>query len=341
MTNLRKLLPGGKREPKVLVVFSNTQVDCDRLIRYLSRSLATSPVAYPIHVYCLEKPYEAQRCAHVVVDPNPGRLYRRAQRELADVWVALSATSWNKRPRGTLMKLIPLTIPPFRGIVGNENGDVFALSLFPMTRHLIHRGKQRYFVTAAAIKHGFELGVIWPLRHVRAWFLRELRDKVFWGTAVALGRMAWFAKRIGPFTRSMFERLPKGAPSPIGVDSAINPNGGITRIEYHDVDWDRARIAKIVEESRIQIRTLLPARFRRKLRGFPAALRGFADFCRHPPDRIPRVAPDHGRGIAVSTSGSARSLAGGRAPRAGRAGGPEKATQNSPYPKRWFSAPHG
>ena len=45
MKNLKKLLPGGKREPKVLVVFSNSQQDCDRLIRYMSRHVANLPVS--------------------------------------------------------------------------------------------------------------------------------------------------------------------------------------------------------------------------------------------------------------------------------------------------------
>ncbi len=100
MKNLRKLLPGGKREPKILVVFSNSQVDCDRLIRHLSRHVANSPVAaYPIHVYCQEMPFEAQRCAHVVVKADARSLYQQARKELSDAWVALSATSWNNRRR--------------------------------------------------------------------------------------------------------------------------------------------------------------------------------------------------------------------------------------------------
>jgi glycosyltransferase involved in cell wall biosynthesis len=251
MKNLKKLLPGGKREPKVLVVFSNAQADCDRLIRYMSRQAANLPVPYPIYVYCLEKPYEAQRCEHVVVDPDPLRLYDRAQRELANVWVALSATSWNNRSRGTLMKLIPLTIPPFRAIVGNENGDFFALRLFPVTRHLMDRARQRYAITAAAIAHGFELRVIWPLRHGSTWLRRKVRDKLVWGTAVGLGRMAWFARRIGPFTYTMFEKLPKGQPAPIDPSNSGSPGleCGITRIDYQDVDWERAKIARIVEAS--------------------------------------------------------------------------------------------
>ena len=238
MKNLKKLLPGRKREPKVVAVFSNTQLDCDRLIRHVCRLVADSPLAaYPIHVYCLEQPHEAQRCAHVVVDPDSRRLYNRAQRELADVWVVLSATSWNKNPRGTLMKLIPLTIPPFRGIAGNENGDCFLLRPSPITSHVVDRGRQRYHNAFTGIARWFELRVIWPLRHLGM------------GAAVALGRMTWFAKRIGPFTHTIYGRMPKGEPAPIDLFSAPGPDAGITRIDYEDVDWDRARIAKIVEES--------------------------------------------------------------------------------------------
>jgi glycosyltransferase involved in cell wall biosynthesis len=260
MRNLRKLLPGAKREPKVLAVFSNSQVDCDRLIRHLVRMVAGSPVAeYPIHVYCMEKPFEAQRCAHVVVDPDPKRLYRRAEQELSQVWVALSATSWNGRPRGTCLKLMPLTIPPFRGIIGNENGDFFDLKFLPVTRHVIARGKQWYVDTTAEIRHRFEVRVVWPMRHFRAWFARKVRDKLVWGTAVTLGKMAWFAKRIGPYTLSMYQRLPAGTPAPIHLDSTPADDPGITRIEYQDVDWERAKIARIVEESQSRFVLFCPA----------------------------------------------------------------------------------
>ncbi len=250
MKNLSKLLPGGKREPKVVVVFSTAGVDCDRLIRHLCRRFAKTPVAaYPIHVYCLETPLEAPRCANVVVDRDSRRLYARAQEELAGVWVAFSATSWNNRRGGTLMKLIPLTMPPFRGIVGNENGDVFDLKLFPVTRHLIDRVRQWFHSNSADVAHWFELRVLWPARHSSAWFRRKVRDKLVWGTAVTLGRMAWFAKRAGPYTHAMYERLPKGKPAPLQLDSARGPDAGITRIDYQDLDWERAKIKRIVEES--------------------------------------------------------------------------------------------
>jgi glycosyltransferase involved in cell wall biosynthesis len=251
VTNLRKLLPGGKREPKILVVFSNRQEDCDRLIRYLSRRVANSPdTAYPIHVYCLEKPYEAQRCAHVVVDPDPRRLCRRARQELANSWVALSATSWNNIRRGTLLKLIPLTIPPFRGIVGNENGDFFQLALFPASRHMIDRARQWYHHAAADLAHWLELRVMWPARHGSAWFRRKVRDKVVWGTAVGLGKMAWFAKHVVPVTRTMYARLPAGEPSPLEPPSdARSLTSGIARVEFRDLEWRREEIMRTIEAS--------------------------------------------------------------------------------------------
>lgn len=254
MRNLRKLLPGSKREPKILVVFSNRQDDCDRLIRYLCRRVANSPVtSYPIHVYCLERPYEAQRCAHVVVDPDPRRLFKRAQEELANSWVALSATTWNNVRRGTLLKLIPFTIPPFRGIAGNENGDFFELRLLPVSRHMIDRGRQWWHRTAAGIGDWIELRIAWPARHGTAWFRKKVQDKVVWGTAVALGRMAWFAGRVVPVTRKMFDRLPQGQPSPIHLPPvtplAPGTTGGITRIEFRDLEWRRDEIITTIKAS--------------------------------------------------------------------------------------------
>jgi glycosyltransferase involved in cell wall biosynthesis len=211
--------------------------------------VAGSPVAdYPIYVYCVEKPFEAQRCEHVVVEPDAKHLCRIAARELSQVWVALSATSWNGRPGGLGLKLLPFTMPPFRGIIGNENGDFFQFKLLPVARHLIARCKQWYVDAAAETGHAFDVRVVWPLRHGRAWLARKVRDKLVWGTAVTLGKMAWFAKRVGPLTRSMYYRLPKGTPAPIAIGSAVL-DPGITRIEYQDRDWDRGQITKLVEES--------------------------------------------------------------------------------------------
>ena len=247
--NLRKLLPGGKREPKILVVFANRQEDCDRLIRYLSRRVTNSPHnTYPIHAYCLEKPYEAHRCAHVVVDPDQRRLYKRAQEELTSSWVALSATSWNNSGGVRCSKLIPLTLPPFRGIVGNENGDVFNLKLFPITRHMIDRVRQWYHRTTAEIGHWTELHFSWPLRHGTRWLRRKVKDKIVWGTAVGLGRMAWFAKHGVPVTRKMFDRLPPGASKPL-VPPADTALTGITRIEFQDLEWRRDEIIRSIETS--------------------------------------------------------------------------------------------
>ncbi len=147
------------------------------------------------------------------------------------------------------MKVIPLTIPPFRGIVGNENGDVFELKLFPVTRHLIDRFRQWYHDSSAKVAQQFELRVLWPLRHGRAWFRWKVRDKLVWGTAVTLGQMRWFAKRIGPYTHSMYARLPKGKPAPISLDGVHDPDAGITRIDYQDADWEREKVARLVEQS--------------------------------------------------------------------------------------------
>jgi hypothetical protein len=128
MRNLKKLLPGFRREPKIIAIFSNCQSDCDRLIHHVLRLTSNSPAAgYPIHVYSLEAPLLASACAHVVVDADSRRLYRRAHQELAESWVALSATSWNNIPRGRWLKIICMTLPPFRGIALNENGDYFEL----------------------------------------------------------------------------------------------------------------------------------------------------------------------------------------------------------------------
>jgi glycosyltransferase involved in cell wall biosynthesis len=249
MKNLRKLLPGGKRDPKLIVVFANRQQDCDRIILYLIRTITTSRVAnYPIHAYCLEKPYEAHRCAKVTVDPDPSRLYHQAQRDLADAWVALSAVSWNGVRVGALVKIIPFTLPPFRGIVGNENGDFFPLRPLPVLRHLFDRFRQWFVNASAQVAHWINVHVYWPGRHIRTWFRLKVRDKILWTTAVALGRMAWFAQRVGPLTRSAYNRLPSGSPQELEPPPPAK-QFGITRIEYQGRDWHKDEIAELLRES--------------------------------------------------------------------------------------------
>jgi len=178
MNQFRKLLPGGKREPKVLVVFANRRDDCDRLIRHFSRVASSPASAYPIHVYCLEKPFESQRCARVEVDPDPRRLARLAREQLSDCWVALSATAWNRDPKGASLKLLPLTLPPFRGIVINENGDVFQLRLFPVARHMVDRSRQWFHQATSGFRHWADLKIAWPARHGVSWMRRKVKVKL-------------------------------------------------------------------------------------------------------------------------------------------------------------------
>ena len=115
----------------------------------------------------MEKPYEGHRCAHVVVDPDSGRLCRRAQAELADSWVALSATSWNRIPRGAWLKLIPFTLP-LSGVLSATRTATFLNSGFlPILRHLNNRRKQRCFRTTAAVRGWWKPqgSVAGPSRH--------------------------------------------------------------------------------------------------------------------------------------------------------------------------------
>ena len=70
--NLLKLVPGRKREPKLLVVFSNRRQDCDCLIRFaVHQNAASRMLQYPIQVYCLKQPFETLHCTRVVVNPDP------------------------------------------------------------------------------------------------------------------------------------------------------------------------------------------------------------------------------------------------------------------------------
>jgi glycosyltransferase involved in cell wall biosynthesis len=247
---LKTLLRRSRSRPKILAVFSNCQLDCDRLILHLLRSTANSPAAaYPIHVYCLETPLEAHRCAYLAIDCDSRRLFQRARKELADVRVELSVTSWNHRPRGTLIKILPLTIPPFRGIIVNENGDLFYLNITSVTRHFINRSRQWITELAERIAQWLELKLVWPSRHLRVRALDMWTRKLAWGTAIALDQLTQFASQVQPFTYSAFRNLPPGVPAPVDLDLTSVDDAGITRIEHEDNDWDRDTVARLAEDS--------------------------------------------------------------------------------------------
>jgi glycosyltransferase involved in cell wall biosynthesis len=259
MWQFKKLLPGSKREPKIFAVFANRQEDCDRLIRYLHAFRARSPSAeFPIHVYSLEEPAEWRRCEYIVVDHDARRLFQRAQQDLSDVWVALAATTWNRHPRGMLTKLIPLTLPPFRAIVLNENGDVFPIAPLPVVRHWIDRLRRQCASLAGELKHRIELWLVWPIRRLPAWFRRKARHTLLWWTAVALGRIPWFAQRVEPLIYTLFARLPEGRPARIDGETAAASQTGITRIEYRDSDWESGEIARVVKTSRARFLLFCP-----------------------------------------------------------------------------------
>jgi len=214
--NLKKLLIGFRGEPRILVVFSNCRADCDRLILHLSRLTANTPAAhYPLHIYSLEKPTEAPAGAHVVIDSDARRLFFRAQQELSGAWIAISAAAWNRHPRGATLKLIPLTLPPFCAIIGNENGDYFHLELRSVIRHLINRFRQR-----------------------RA----EVRARL---AAIALGYAGLISSNIQPLTYSLFRKLPTGKPLPIDFDVPRASDLSVCRIEQEENRWDRDRVAQL------------------------------------------------------------------------------------------------
>ena len=68
----------------------------------------------------------ASLCDRVCVRRGNHGIVWQAQKELWRRWVAISAASWNGKPRNWLLKLAPFLVPPFRAVFVNASGDSLA-----------------------------------------------------------------------------------------------------------------------------------------------------------------------------------------------------------------------
>ncbi len=127
----------GKSDRKVAAVFAQTPETCHRAVVHLRSGapdvdvwlFSTQPV--PAETAAL--------CAHVTVGRRSLPLLLSAEKQLWPCWVAITVTSWTGSHGKWALKLAPFFIPPFRGLILNENDDFLNASPPNILEHTARR----------------------------------------------------------------------------------------------------------------------------------------------------------------------------------------------------------
>ncbi len=127
----------GKSDRKVAAVVGRSPAICHSSVLHLRRGIPHIPV----WLFATTEPFPetAALCERVVVCGNAVALVLRAERELWRRSVAISAGAWTGERGGTLLKLAPLLIPPFRAVFANGYGDFLSATPANIVRHCRHR----------------------------------------------------------------------------------------------------------------------------------------------------------------------------------------------------------
>jgi glycosyltransferase involved in cell wall biosynthesis len=117
------------------------------------RHARSSAANLPIWAWCAEESAPVAGCERFTAGAGAFR-YRK---DLRQVWPALSIVAWTGKPGCTALKLLPLTIPPFRVVLFNEAEGFFAARPAPIARHLKWRLRDAFAVHCKTIAD-------WPRR---------------------------------------------------------------------------------------------------------------------------------------------------------------------------------
>ncbi len=114
----------GKSGRHVVAVFATSAPCAHAAVLHVRKGAPDVPVW--LYSSTPPLPQTAELCERIFVQPNSLLLLLTAQFHLWSRWVSLSVGSWTGDSGRWLVKLAPLTIPPFRAVLLNENGDFFA-----------------------------------------------------------------------------------------------------------------------------------------------------------------------------------------------------------------------
>ena len=207
----------GKSSTKVTAVFAEDRRSADLQVSYLRSNLTL-----PIWLFTLEEPLPgtASQCASVVIARSAGALWFHAQRKLWPFQVALALADWNGKPGGLPLKLAPLTIPFFRALFRNHEGEYF-----PGSPKMI-------------------------ALHARLTLTRQLSNFRISAGEVALGSAIWVfafvAQWCSPLSRFVFRRI---RPTSGLVLNAPTQGTGIAHYRYTKREWNPQLIQELLQHS--------------------------------------------------------------------------------------------
>jgi glycosyltransferase involved in cell wall biosynthesis len=211
----------GKGEQKVAAVFGLSPDSCDRAVRYLRRELPQMPVW--LFITRPPRAETAGLCERVVVEGDSMALLVAAQKALWPRWVTLSLACWTGDHGGWPVKLAPLLIPPFRGLLMNELADFFPARPQPVATHAARR-----------------------LRDAAVWLWNRLRDV---NRGLWLLLFASIAQWSSPISRRAFRK--HGTESlPVG-SGFVTPghDGAAVTLHYTGRKWDRDKLNRQIRGS--------------------------------------------------------------------------------------------
>lgn len=207
----------GKSSTKVTAVFAQDRASADLQVSYLRSNLTL-----PIWLFTLEEPSieTASQCASVVTSRSAGALWFHAQQKLWPYQVALALADWNGKRGGWPLKLAPLTIPFFRALFRNQEGEYFP-------------GSPRMIAL-----------------HTRLTLTRQLSNLRISAGEVALGSAIWVfaftAQWCSPLSRFVFRRI---RPTAHLTLNAPAQGTGIAHYRYTKREWNPQRIQELLRHS--------------------------------------------------------------------------------------------
>lgn len=198
-------------------MFATTREAAARAVGYVRTG-----TGLPAWLFALVEPDEqtASQCERVVTGTNAFGLWLRAQCVLWREWVALGVADWTGSRGNWPLKLAPLSLPPFRALLLNENGDFFASSPGHIWIHARRRMREKLFNS-----------------------LQLLRDVTRGGALYCFAFVAQFHSGVSRFA---FRRVKGTRPLKVSTTPA---GQGIERFSYKGRMWHVPAIAELVATS--------------------------------------------------------------------------------------------
>jgi glycosyltransferase involved in cell wall biosynthesis len=244
---LKKLVRlSGKGERKVVAVFGPDPATCHCLVQHVRQGSG----GIPIWLFTTSAPFEETRtlCERVLVERGSLALFLKAQRLLWTCWVALSAGVWNGTRGQSLLKLAPLLVPPFRGVLLNRHRDFFPASPAGIARYIHHELRD---LLESRRQRAMDY---WALATVHAWRsapVVRVKDVV---GAAALRAASSVLKWCGYPQRRVFRLIHGHDSLQLDVAPGSDPAEGGRPSDEIDVfrvpaDWNAARFEQFVRAS--------------------------------------------------------------------------------------------